>query len=578
MRLRSPIIVTLGHVDHGKTTLLDCIRGTAVARKEPGQITQMVGCSFVPSSVIEAVCGELLQRYSVKLLVPGLLFIDTPGHEAFVTLRKRGGSIADLGILVIDLIEGMKPQTHESLDFLKYFHTPFVVAATKLDLLPGWHAVRDATFVESYERQRKEVQQELEKRVYALVNQLAERGVNAERFDRIERFEEQVAVVPVSGITGEGVPELLMLLTGLAQRFLKDKLRLAQQARGAVLEVKETVGLGTTVDVILYDGSVRVGDWLVVGGKEPLVTSVRALLIPPALRELRVEKQFERVKEVHAAAGIKVAAPNLERVIAGSPLRFVSKESEVERAKEEVQREVEEVSFFKELEGVVIKADTLGSLEALIKMLTDSGIPIRRAGVGKVDKEDVVEAQRVKDPLRRVILAFNVKATREAEELVQQYQICIFANNIIYRLLEAYQQWCYEFKEREATEKLSKVVRPCMLRMLGKQYVFRSSKPAIFGVEVLRGILRPGTKLKRRDGKLLGEVKRVESEGKALEEVRAGQRVAISMEGVVVGRHVGYEDMLLSWLEEQDVSVLKQFKERLSEEERQLLKEWGYLA
>ncbi|MEM5836268.1 MAG: translation initiation factor IF-2 [Candidatus Aenigmatarchaeota archaeon] len=568
--IRSPIIVTVGHIDHGKTTLLDKIRGTAVTKLEPGMISQHVGASYIPIETIKKICGTLIQNLRIDVQIPGLLLLDTPGHAAFITLRKRGGAVSDLAILVIDITEGFQEQTDESLTILKEFKTPFVVAATKIDKIQGWRPYPNSCFSESFKMQADYVKEELEKNVYRLVSQLAERGFNSERFDRVEDFRKQVAIVPCSGITGEGIPELLVILTGLSQQFLKERLKLSEIAKGTVLEVKETVGFGTTIDVILYDGKIARGDYLVIGGKEPIVTKIRALLRPRPLQELRVEKQFESVEEVSAAAGIKIAAPNLENVIAGSPIIVVKDEKDIEEAKRSVQTEVEEVQFVKQVDGVVIKADTLGSLEAMIKLLSEEGIPIRKAEVGRVTKQDVIEAENVGEKLRRVILAFNVEALEEAKNLARDLKIEIFQNNIIYRLIEDYKQWVLKAKEREIEEKLSKVTRPCEVVIL-EGCVFRSCNPAIFGIEVKKGLLKPGTLMKRKDGKIVGKIKEIQREGQSIQEAKKGDKVAVSMEEPTIGRHINEGDVLVSVISEDDMKILKEVWERLSEDEREMI-------
>ena len=573
MKIRSPIIVTVGHIDHGKTTLLDKIRGTAVTKLEPGMMSQHVGASYIPVETIKKICGSLLKKLNIKITIPGLLFLDTPGHAAFITLRRRGGAVSDLAILVIDVNEGFKEQTDESLMVLKEFKTPFVVAATKIDKISGWFPEENTCFLDSFKKQSENVKEELEKKVYQLVSQLAERGLNAERFDRIEDFTKKVAIVPCSGITGEGIPELLMVLAGLAQQFLKERLKLSGKPKGTVLEVKETLGFGTTIDVILYDGVLKKGDYIVIGGKEPIVTKIKALLRPRPLQELRVEKKFESVDEVHAAAGIKIAAPNLENVIAGSPIVGVKNEKEIEEVKTLVQKEIEEVEFQKQIDGVILKADTIGSLEAMIKLLTEEGIPIRKAEVGHVTKQDVIEASNVSDDLRKVILAFNVKSLEDAKKLARDLKIKIFENNVIYRLLEEYKEWCYQRKEREIQEKLEKVARPVKIKLL-KGFVFRASKPCIVGVEVLAGILKSGAILRREDGKIVGKVKEIQKEGQTIKEAKKGERVAISMEEPTVGRTIHEGDTLTSFLSEKDIKILREVWDRLSEDEKELLENY----
>jgi translation initiation factor 5B len=571
--MRQPIVVVLGHVDHGKTSLLDAIRGSTVNASEPGQITQHIGASFVPIEVIKKFCGALLEKLKIKITIPGLLFIDTPGHEAFTTLRRRGGSVADLAILVIDINEGFQQQTDESLDFLRQFRTPFLVAATKIDLVPGWYPHKNECFMDSFSKQGESIQDDLEKKVYNIVSQLSMRNFEAERFDRVSDFKKQIAIAPTSAKTGEGIPELLMMLAGLSQTFLKGRLELSDKARGTVLEVKEVTGLGTTIDAIIYDGTVKRGDYLIIGGKEPISTRIKALLRPPALKELRVEKKFESVKEINAAAGIKISAPNLETVIAGSPIICVSNQSQIDEAKKMVQKEVEGIEFSKEGDGVIARADTLGSLEALIKILQKEEIPIKKAEVGPVTKQDIIELCPLKDELKKVVLAFNVKVLPDAETIARDLKIPIFKNDIIYRLIEDYQKWCSEKKEREELEKLEKIVRPSKFRVL-PGFVFRKRKPAIFGVEILAGVLKPDTPIKNEDGKDVGKIKNIEKEGKIIASAKTGDKVAVSMPEPTIGRQINEGDILMSVITRSNVESLKEIWNKLQDDEKELLKEW----
>ena len=571
--LRSPIIVTVGHIDHGKTTLLDKIRGTSVTKTESGAITQHVGASYIPITTVKKICGNLLEKFKTTLEIPGLLLVDTPGHSAFTTLRKRGGAVSDLAILVIDIVEGFQEQTDESLKILKEFKTPFVVIATKIDRISGWYPYENASFLDSFQKQRDDVKNAIDQKIYRLVSQLSERGFDSERFDRIDDFTKRVAIVPVSGQTGEGIPELLMLLSGISQQFLKDRIESSGISKGTVLEIKETRGFGITIDVILYDGKMRKGDYLAIGGKEPIVTKIKALLQPRLMQELRVEKHFKSVEEVQASSGIKISAPNLENVIAGSPLVAVSDEKDIEKAKELVQTEVEEIQFDKSVDGVVVKADTLGSLEAMMKILAEENITIRKAEVGNVNKEDVVGSQNVKDELKMVVLAFNVKIPGDIETLGKDLGIKIFDNSVIYRLIEEYKEWCLQKKERDIEKKLEEVTRPVELKVL-PGFIFRQSDPAIFGVEVLRGHLKTGVLMKRKDGKKIGRIKEIQKEGKNASEAKRGEKIAVSMGDVTIGRNLNANDVITSVLSDHDKKILREILDRLNEDEKELLKEY----
>jgi translation initiation factor 5B len=553
-----------------KTTLLDCIRGTTVTRLEPGQLTQHVGASFIPKNVIENLSKDLLLKMKISIEIPGLLFIDTPGHAAFISMREKGCNVADLAILVVDINEGFQEQTHESLKILKEYKVPFVVAATKIDKIPGWKNQKTTSFLESISKQNKEVIEELDKKIYMIVSSLAEYNFDSERFDRVIDFTKQIAIVPVSSITKEGIAELLAILAGLAQRFLKEKIKCSEKARGIILEVKEVKGLGLTLDVILYDGKLSREDYLIIGGKEPIVTKVKALLLPRPLQEIRVEKKFINVDEVNAAIGVKVVAQNLEKAIAGMPIRATKDESEVPKLIEEVKIE-KYVEFEKNPNGVIIKADTIGSLEAMVRLLKEANIPIRKADIGSINREDFIEGELIQDKYRKVILAFNIKVDEQTINEAKNFGLKVFSSNVIYRIIDEYKQWMEEEKRKEIESKLETLPRPVKLRVIPGA-IFRNSKPAIFGVDVLEGTLKPGILLKR-EGKVIGKVKEIQSEGRTMPKAIKGERVAISIEEAIVGRNVFENDVLVSDLSKEEVEKLKEVFDYLREDEKKLLTE-----
>jgi len=565
--VRQPIVSVLGHVDHGKTTLLDYIRGSTVALREAGAITQHIGATEVPIDVIREMCGELLKGKDFTL--PGLLFIDTPGHHAFTTLRRRGGSIADIAILIVDINEGFKPQTYESLMILKQYKTPFVVAVNKIDTITGWRKEK-GILPERLKKQSELARSIFEEKIYDIIGTLSEHGFSSDLYSNIKDFTRNVAIVPISAKTGEGVPELLMILVGLAQRFLEKHLTIEKgPAKGTVLEVKEERGLGTTIDVIIYSGTLRATDTIAVGTRnEPVITKIKALLKPKPLDEIRDPRErFENVEEVHAACGIKISAPNLEDVIPGSPLRVVTPENRdkiIEEIKEQTELHIE-----LDEEGAVAKADTIGSLEAIVKEAKSRNIKIRKAEVGNVSKRDIIEASATNDPLQRVILAFNVKILPEAEEEMKNHDVEVIREDVIYTLMERYEEWVYKKREEIERAKREAIPRPGMIKFL-PGYVFRVSKPAIIGVRVLAGRIKPGMKLIKEDGKVVGTIKSIQSEKKSLNEAIQGQEVAISIEGPTVGRQIKEEDILYTDLPEGVVRKLKEMGD-LTYDEREVL-------
>ncbi len=571
MTLRQAVIGVLGHVDHGKTKLLDKIRGTATQIGEAGGITQAIGASIIPLDTIKKICGSLLSE-KTKFSIPGLLFIDTPGHAAFTTLRKRGGNIADIAILVIDINEGFKPQTLESIEILKNFKTPFVVAANKIDLIPGYRQ-NHKNILKNLDSQDPFVKEKIDIKIYEIVGKLSELGFNSERFDRLEDYTKQVAIIPVSAITGDGIPELLMVLIGLAQRYLEKSLKLHVKgnAKGVVLEVKETTGLGKTLDVIVYDGILNQNDKIIIGGLDkPIKTRVKALLCPLPLKEMRDKKtQFKKMKQVTAATGVKICGPDIDNVIAGMPLRSYDKdESTIEK---EIQKEVQDVMIETDTTGVIVKADTIGSLEALTFLLKEKNVPVRKASIGKITKKDIADAESNydKDPLQAVILGFNVG--RDID-VVGSEKVKIITSEIIYKIIEEYEQWKEQQSKLMEAKKLDKLVRPCKVQLM-PNYVFRQSNPAIVGVDVLEGKVKTGIRLMKSGGKPITTVKSIQHEKENLQSVTKGKQVALSLDRVMVGRQIHEGDILISYIPEEDFRKLKKLTRYLSEGEIELLKE-----
>ncbi len=579
MAIRKVLVTVVGHVDHGKTSLLDKIRRTAVTRGEAGGITQAIGVSIIPIETIKKVCGSLLDSFKDNLTVPGLLTIDTPGHAAFTSLRKRGGSLADIAILVVDINEGFKPQTIESIEILKANKVPFIVAANKIDLMHYWQYDEKKNLMQNIGSLNHQIQGEFEKKLYELVGQFGEHGVQAERFDRVQDYTKQIAIVPVSAETGQGIPELLMVLTGLAQKYLEASLEIEEEGncKGTILEVTEEKGLGTTLNVIIYNGSLAVNDTLVIGGvEEPIVVKVRALLEPAELAEMREKKsKFKNIKEVHAATGVKIAAPGLENAVAGMPVRSCSGDAEeVERLKKEVQEEVGETVVENEEMGVMIKADTIGGLEALRKLLEEKDIPVSSASLGNISKKDLasLESLKDKDPFFGVLLGFNITLGSDLEETLKNKKLKVITHDVIYQIIDDYEEYRETLKKDIEMKEFSALVRPCKFAVL-KGYTFRQSNPAIVGVEIEIGRIKTGDGILKDGRGRVGVVKSLKEGKENVSVAEQGRQLAMAMEGVTLGRQVEEGDFLYTDIPEEDFVKLKALKQHLSKVEISVLKE-----
>lgn len=565
--IRQPIVSVLGHVDHGKTSLLDWIRGSGVAKREAGLITQHIGATEVPLDTILEICGGMIKDKE-SLAIPGLLFIDTPGHHSFTSLRKRGGSLADIAILVVDVMEGIKPQTLESIKILKQYQTPFILAFNKIDRIQGWREHSDQSFLKSLSKQTSQVQETVDDKLYAIIERLDKQGFFAERYDRIKDFQRNIAIVPMSAKTGEGIADLVMVLIGLTQRFLKKKLLKEEgPAEGVVLEVKEEKGLGKTIDVIIHKGILCKSDTLVIGTLgEPIVSKIRAILRPKALDEIRDPREkFDSVKRVVAAAGIKITAPDLTGAIAGTPVRSAG--SNLEAVVDEMRKE-SIISVDTVDSGVIVKADALGSIEAILFEMKDADIPVKMAQIGDVSRRDVIDAATISDPLNRAIFAFNVDVLPDAKDEIRTADTNLFQSDIIYKIIEDYQAWNEKRKAELESDSRGDIVYPGKFRVL-PDCVFRVSKPAIVGVRILSGRIRQGQRILREDGRVIGSIKSIQIDACSEKEAKSGCEVAVSIDNVTVGRQLDVEDILYVDIPEMHAKKLSGME--LNYDEREIL-------
>ena len=569
--LRQPIVAVLGHVDHGKTSLLDYVRGTTIVKREAGAITQHIGATEVPFDTVSKICGPLLKEGTTNL--PGLLFIDTPGHHSFSTLRSRGGALADIAVLVVDITEGFKPQTIESINILKQHKTPFILALNKIDKLPGWRTSK-GSFLANKASQGQTAQQAFQNRMYEIIGELGTHGFDSALFTDIQDFQKTIALIPTSvKDTGEGVPELFMILMGLAQKYLRDRLLLDEgSSEGTVLEIKEEKGLGKTLGIIIYNGILKASDTLIIGAQpEPIVTRVRSLLRPKALDEIRdPRQQFDTVKVVGAAAGLKVVAPDIEGVVAGAPFYSASSEDEIDDALDRLTDSMKSNVKCTD-EGVVIRADAIGSLEALAYELSAANIPIVKAVVGDVSRRDVVTADP-SDEEYRVILAFNVKVHPDAKKELHETGVKIFESDIVYRLLEDYQEWKEKIKDKQAQHLREDFSHPGKFEIL-EGHTFRTRDPAVVGVRVLGGRIALNQAVLRIDNSVVGHIRSLRSGEQVLKEALQGDEVAIAISEATVGRQISEGDVLYIEMDERAILKIREAGVKLDPIEEDIITE-----
>ncbi len=579
--IRAPIACILGHIDHGKTSLLDYIRGTIVQQREAAGITQHIGASYFPVDDIKEFLKKSKQEFAEKeIKLPGLLIVDTPGHAAFMNLRRRGGAVADIAILVVDVTAGTMPITWESVRILRERKTPFIIAANKIDRISGWNSTKDADFLDTYNKQKPHVKEFLDEKLFQIIGNFLEEGFkDCDVYYKIKDFTKKLAIVPTSAKTGEGISTLLMILMGLVQQYLTQNLKFSEgAAKGVVLEVKKEKGQGKTMDVLIYDGNIRKGDDFIVGGLEkPIKSKARALFLPKPLDEIRDPRQrFDSVDFISAAAGIKILAPNIDDVVAGSPLKVIGDPSQEEQVYKEIEEEVDAIKIKTDKAGVVLKADTLGSLEALENHFTKNNIKISIADVGPIKKEDIMNARIVQDfdPYSAVVLGFNVPILPDAQDQAFKDNIRIFTNNVIYRLSDDYIEYAETRRAEDTAKDLGELWLPAKLKMF-PEFIFRNSNPAVFGVSVEGGTLKPKVILITDKGKKVGRVHQIQDKGQTLDKANSGSEVALSIRGIEVGRDIGKDETLYVNLPESHVrQIMARFLNDLTSDQKEVLREY----
>ncbi|MEK6945576.1 MAG: translation initiation factor IF-2 [Nanoarchaeota archaeon] len=562
-KIRQPIITVVGHVDHGKTSILDCLRESSVQNAEAGGITQKISFTLYPASQLKKSC-PLLQEKGIKLQIPGFLFIDTPGHAAFTNLRKRGGSLADIAILVIDINEGIKPQTSEVIQILKHNKVPFLIALNKIDKIQGWK-INNKDLEKNLELQPQSTKLNFDEKFYTLVGSLSSYGLEADLYDKITDFTKKVAIIPCSARSKEGIQELIMMLCGLSQKYLSEKLKLGKEARGVVLEVKKEKS-GNYAEAILYDGELAKNDEIAVANIEgnPIVTKIRVLEEIEPLSD-----KFKPKEKITASTGFRMQLTEKFDALPGMPfMAFKGNKEEVQKIfKKEISENIKT-----DKNGIIAKADSLGSLEALLTLLSQSNIPVLKAGIGNINKTDIVSAKANMEinELDSLIAGFNVEIDNEAKEI--QGKIKILTEKVIYKLIEK----TIEFRQEKANEiekrRLMALATLCKLKIL-PQFVFRNTNPAIFGVKVEVGKIISNLPFINKENEKVGRIKAIQSENRSVQEATEGMEVAISVPGLNFERELKNKDFIYSDLSESQFKTFKKNKDLLSSNEIKLLQE-----
>jgi translation initiation factor aIF-2/yIF-2 len=613
IKLRSVISCIMGHVDTGKTKILDKIRNTNVQDGEVGGITQQIGATFIPYETLANKIKNDSFEYSID--IPGLLMIDTPGHKAFENLRSMGSSLCDIAIIVVDLMHGLEPQTIESMNMLRSINTPFIIALNKIDRLYG--------FVKSGDEKARNIRKtlsdqdencisEFNTRSTKIIVQIMEQGFNAKLYWENDSIEDTISICPTSAITGDGLPDLLMNLIKYPQNhtYMSNNISLIQDFnplafKCIIMDSSKIDGLGVTIDVILINGELNQGDRIIIettGG--PINTTIRSLLTPPSNSESRVTNKSNYIyhKSLTGAMGIKIVANNINDIITGSNITKLSKSEcftkEIINMPKDEPVEYEDVisdlasksksKIELQDKGVTVHASTLGSLEALLYFLQkecDPPIPVFQANIGNVMKKDVVKTnlsntfgiQSGSSGLNefKTILAFNVKIDEDAEIQAKENGVKIFSAEIIYHLFDQFKKHKETLQQLRKDSFRNKMIFPCILKIL-PDCIFNKKNPLVFGVDVIEGNLHIGTPLSNSNT-YIGKVISIQKDHKEVDIGKKGSSVCIKVDNqenpsIAYGRHFDNTNVLCSKISRESLDVLKEhFKDDITRDDLALL-------
>jgi len=562
-KIRQPIVTVCGHVDHGKTSILDRLRQSCVTEGEAGGITQKISFTIYPAENLKKTC-PLIEKSGIKLEIPGFLLIDTPGHAAFTNLRKRGGSLADLAVLVIDINEGIKPQTSEVIQILKHNKTPFIIALNKIDNIHGWKK-NNVNLKASIESQAANAKQNFDEKYLTIIGALNSYGFDADLYYNIPDFTKKIALVPCSAKTSEGIPELIMMLCGLSQKYLENRISLGENAKGVILEMKKEKN-HYYLEAILYDGELSKKDSIAVANLEgkPIIAKIRVLEeIQPMC------DKFQPAEKVTAATGLRMQLTESIDILPGMP--FVVFKNNLKEIQEIFKKELSD-NIKTESSGIIVKADSLGSLEALMLMLNQSDIPVLKAGIGKINKTDIINARANLEinELDAVILGFNV--SNEEDAIDATGKIKIIADEVIYKLIENLIKFREEKRKEIEKNRIMGLTPLCKLKLL-KQYIFRNTNPAVFGVRIEAGKLTSGLNMIDEHDEKVAKVKNIQSENKSVDQASECQEVAISMPGINYERRMKEVNFLYTDIAESQFRNFKKNKDLLSSKEISMLQE-----
>lgn len=610
-KFRKPIVVVMGHVDHGKTSLLDSLRQSNITKGEKGGITQQIGATDFPFKRIHQITGKLKSPFKIdpeNVKLPGFLMIDTPGHEAFHNLRERGSSLCDFAILVVDIEDGLMPQTKDSIKLLKDRNIPFIIAATKIDKIYGWEKYNFNSFKASYRKQSDDAKGAFYNYIEGLKEAFLEFEINADlhysfknvrknNLNLVEKEESKLKscypIVPVCSLSGEGTADIFGVLYYIMEKWMKRKVKYdSTDTKAIIMELDQVKGYGWTADVILVNGTIQKGDkFLIYNQDEETEITVKNILTPPPLTQLGNKNSWTSHDKVEAAMGVKIIANNIEKTFAGNNIFKITDKSDLKKYHEIIEKEKESFNsnFDFNSKGIWIQSPNRATIEALMIELKKSNIPIKGYTIGKLSEKSLNNLSAIYQETENPFLLYFGDPDKKLCRFAQDKKIKMICSEVIYHLIEEYKKLFKDLLnlKKDDLKDTSEVFLPCKMNVLKKFIINKggNGKEIILGMQIVGGKVTKNTKLCAvkvdKKGKLisevvkLGKVLSIQKNKKELDDAKMGDSVAIKMdnsENHLFGRQFDDSYIIISELSRKIIDNLKLYcRDEINTKEYKLL-------
>ena len=561
--LRSPICTVLGHVDAGKTSLLDMLRESNVQKKEAGGITQKIGTTFMKKESIE----EITKEINKEIKIPGIIYVDTPGHECFSAIRLCGLLISDIIIIIVDIFKGLEQQTIECINLLHEYKKPFIIAVNKIDRLNGWksNTPNMSTCLKNVlKNQNKNTLSILDDHINKICNQLSSYGFHSSLYYKNNDIKYTISIVPISAKLGFGLPDLIMLINVLSQQMISSKLTVTNKVDGGyIIEKIKDKKYGNLLSSLLINGKIKNNDCIMLLDENDNIVEFQLKHLYEPIEGLEVKDSLNilLVPEINTQLPFIIKCNDELNPKPGTPFYVVNKDNKTkiyELLEKYKNKYLNPNKIKLEKYGIQINAKTYNSAQGLGELCNTKGIQISKIMIGDINKINLMKLNNKYENLNKtkndftfnkrymVILAYDTCVSDELLKMAEDMNIKIMTNKLIYQLVEEYENHVVKL-DKEFKNQYPNLRKPCEIKIIDK-FVFHKKDPIIIGVSVTKNNLHIGMVIeaiidkknvdkknidKKNIGKMaikLGKITSIKKHDKQIEEAKENDVVCIKIE------------------------------------------------